>query len=238
MKFDKILQYQKIDQEANALRAEMTKSEAWQKYQDAQSKLDAATSNIGKLTTEANELLKGYEVMKSKMDALKSELAEFDGILEDVQDLNEADYYLKLVGAISDKLNALEKEAAGVANKIEQINGAYSKTWAQGVKASQANKTAKAEYNAFAAGFKDKFDELQKQLNALVKEIPQEVLNEYLTLRKSKKLPVYVEYDAENKVCGRCRMEVPNDVCSKLKSVGDYAECPNCRRIMFVPESK
>ena len=91
MKFDKILQYQKIDQEANALRAEMSKSKEWQKYQDAQNKLEAATSNIGKLTAEANELLKGYESMKSKMDSLRDELAEFDGILEDVQDVNEAE---------------------------------------------------------------------------------------------------------------------------------------------------
>ena len=134
--------------------------------------------------------------------------------------------------------SALEKEAAGVSGKIDQINGAYKKTWEQGVKASQANKSAKAEYNAFASGFKAKFDELQKQLNALVKEIPEDVLSEYLVLRKSQKLPVYVEYDAENKVCGRCRMEVPNDVCAKLKSAGDFAECPSCRRIMYVPESK
>ena len=238
MKFDKILQYQKIDQEANALKAEMSKSEAYQKYQDSQAKLKAATANIGKLTVEGNELLKSYDVMKSKMEALKSELAEFDGILDDVDDVSEAEYYLKLVSAISDKLTALEKEANAVASKIEQISTAYSKTWAQGVKATQANKVANAEYNAFAAEYKDRFDDIQKRLNALVKEIPEEVLTEYLTLRKSKKLPVYVEYDAENKICSRCRMEVPNDILSKLKVAGDYAECPNCRRIMFVPENK
>ena len=237
MKFDKILQYQKIDQEANALKAEMSKSDAYQRYQDSQAKLEAATANIGKLTAEANDLLKGYDTMKNKMEALKSELAEFDGILEDVDNINEAEYYLKLVSAISDKLTALEKEANAVAGRIEQISSAYSKTWAQGVKATQTNKAAKAEYNAFAAEYKGKFDEIQQRLNALVKEIPEDVLNEYLTLRKSKKLPVYVEYDAENKACGRCRMEVPNDVCSKLKVAGDYAECPNCRRIMYVPEN-
>ena len=118
MKFDKILQYQKIDQEANALRAEMSKSKEWQKYQDAQNKLEAATSNIGKLTAEANELLKGYESMKSKMDSLRDELAEFDGILEDVQDVNEAEYYLKLVSAISDKLNALEKDRCDSIDRV------------------------------------------------------------------------------------------------------------------------
>lgn len=238
MKFDKMLEYQKIDQEVNSLKAEMTKSEAWQKYQDSQSKLADATASIGNLTNEANGLLKNYEAMKSKMEALKSELAEFDGILEDVQDVGEAEYYLKLINGLSDKLAALEKEANGAANKIDQINNSYSKTWAQGVKATQANRNAKAEYNAYASGFKGKFDELQTKLNAIAKEIPQEELKTYTELKKSKKLPVYVEYDAENRICGRCRMEVPSDVRSKLKNAGDYAECPNCRRIMFVPDAE
>lgn len=238
MKFDKILQYQKIDQEVNALKAEMAKSDAYQKFQDSQAKLESATKYIGTLTDEANELLKSYETMKSKMEALKSQLAEFDGVIEDMQDVSEADYYLKLIGAISDKLNALEKEANGVSNRLEQISAAYTKTWSQGVKASQINKAAKAEYNAFAMGYNSRFEDLKKKLSVMAADIPKEELAEYLTLKKSKKLPVYVEYDAANKACGRCRMEVPNDLCSKLKAPGDYAECPNCRRIMYVPEEK
>lgn len=237
MKFDKILQYQKIEQEALAIKAEMSRSEAWQKYQDTQAKLEGATSSIGKLTAEANELLKSYERMKSKIEAVKSELSDFDGILEDIQDVTEAEYYLKLVSAISDKLGALEKEANGVAGKIEQINSAYTKTWEQGVKASQAYKTAKAEYNNFALTYKAKFDELQKALVALSKEIPAEIMSEYNRLKKSQKLPVFVAFDPSSKVCGRCRTEVSNDVCAKLKNPGDYAECPNCRRILFVSET-
>lgn len=237
MKFDKILQYQKIDQEVNALTAEMSKSDAYQNYQESQNKYESAKSNIGRLTTEAGELLKSYETMKSKIDAIRSELAEFDGILEEVQDVNEAEYYLKLVSAISDKLASLEKEANGVSAKIEQVNSAYTKTWAQGVKATQAVKTAKAEYNKFAETYKEKYDALKKQLNALMKEIPEELMSTYNRLKKSQKLPVFVAFDSSNKVCGRCRTEVSNDVCAKLKNAGDYAECPNCRRILFVPEN-
>lgn len=237
MKFDKILQFQKIDQEHSALKAEINKSDKSQRYLAAQARVEAATSSISTLTDEANDLVKSYDAMKSKMKALESELAEFDGILEDVDDISEAEYYLKLVSAISDKLGALEKEANGVASRIEQIKASYSKTWEQGIKASQASKLAKAEYNAFAAEYKGKFDELQQKLNALSKEIPEEELKEYITRRKSLKLPIYVEYDADNKICSRCRMEVPNDVRSRLKAAGDAAECPNCHRIMFVPEN-
>ena len=58
---------------------------------------------IGKLKSEAGELLAGYAAMKEKIDALKDELDEFDGILDDVQDANEADHYLKMVASLSKK---------------------------------------------------------------------------------------------------------------------------------------
>ena len=37
---------------------------------------------------------------------------------------------------------------------------------------------------------------------------------------------------------GRCFMDVPNDTKSKLRNVGDYAECPNCRRILYVADEQ
>ena len=108
MKFDKILEYQKIDQELMSLESEVAKSEERQKLAVAKSRLEGATEMIGKLKAEASDLLAGYGAMKDKIDALKDELDEFDGILDDVQDANEADHYLKMVAAIADKQNALE----------------------------------------------------------------------------------------------------------------------------------
>lgn len=103
MKFDKILQYQKIDQELMNLESEVAKSDERQKFAVAKSHLEGATEMIGKLKSEAGELLAGYAAMKEKIDALKDELDEFDGILDDVQDANEADHYLKMVASIARK---------------------------------------------------------------------------------------------------------------------------------------
>lgn len=236
MKFDKILQYQKVDQELLALEAEVTKSDVRQKFVLAKSKLDNATNTISKLKAEANELLGGYGAMKEKIDALKSELDEFDGILEDVQDVGEAEHYLKLVNAIAEKISALEKEANSAASRIDQVNDNYKKTWEQGVKASESFNVAKAEYNAFVGERQPRVAQIKTQLDALKKDIPAPLMNVYQSLRATKKMPAFVEFDPSSKMCGRCYMEVPNDVCSKLRNPGDYAECPNCRRVLYVPE--
>lgn len=238
MNIDKILEYQKIDQDLISLENEVVKSTQRQNLAVAKSRLESATETIGKLKNDAAELLAGYNSMKEKIDALKAELDEFDGILEDVQDATEADHYLKMVANIAEKINALEKEANSTSVKIDQVNDNYKKTWDVGVKASDAYKAAKTEYDAFMKNLQPQVVQIKAQLNDLKGAIPEKLMNAYASLRTAKKMPAFVPYDSEHEICSRCRMEVDNNTKSKLRNVGDVAECPNCRRILFVPEEK
>ncbi len=237
MKFDTILEYQKIDQELLALEIEVSKSEERKKVAYAKSMLDSATDTINKLSQEANDLLQSYTVMKDKINELTQQLDEFDGILDDVQDATEADYYLKTVASIADKIAELEKEANAQSAKIDKVNANYKTTWAQGVKASDALRNAKKEYDAFVRDRQPKVVEISQKLKALKQDIPENMMNIYNTFRQDKKLPAFVAYDVKNGSCGRCFTDLPNDTRSKLRNPGDYAECPNCRRILFVPEN-
>lgn len=237
MKLDKILEYQKVDQELMALESEVAKSEQRQKLATAIAKRNTATETVVKLRQEASDLLASYSAIREKIEALKEELDDFDGIIEDVQDATEAEYYIKNVSAIADKISALEKEASGSSSKIDQINDNYKKTWDLGVKANDAYKSAKAEYDLLMKDLQPKVVEIQKKLAELKGEISPKMMEAYLSLRNAKKMPAVVEYDKNAAICGRCRMEVPNDTKAKLRNAGDFAECPNCRRILYVPEN-
>lgn len=237
MKLDKILEYQKVDQELMALESEVAKSEQRQKLATAIAKRNTATETVVKLRQEASDLLVSYSAIREKIEALKEELDDFDGIIEDVQDATEAEYYIKNVSAIADKISALEKEASGASSKIDQINDNYKKTWDLGVKANDAYKSAKAEYDLLMKDLQPKVVEIQKKLAELKGEISPKMMEAYLALRNAKKMPAVVEYDKNAAICGRCRMEVPNDTKAKLRNAGDFAECPNCRRILYVPEN-
>lgn len=237
MKLDKILEYQKVDQELMALESEVAKSEQRQKLATAIAKRNTATETVVKLRQEASDLLASYSAIREKIEALKEELDDFDGIIEDVQDATEAEYYIKNVSAIADKISALEKEASGASSKIDQINDNYKKTWDLGVKANDAYKSAKAEYDLLMKDLQPKVVEIQKKLVELKGEISPKMMEAYLALRNAKKMPAVVEYDKNAAICGRCRMEVPNDTKAKLRNAGDFAECPNCRRILYVPEN-
>ncbi len=236
MKFDKILEYQKIDQELINLENLVAKSEERNKYILAKNRLDSATETIKKLTKEASELLGGYEAMKSKIDSLKAEIDGFDGILEEVQDVQEAEHYLKMIAAILDKITLLEKNANADAQKIDKINDEYNKTWQQGVKATEGFKKAKAEFDAYRAQYQPTVVALKAQLDEIRENVPKELMDVYSSLRAQKKMPAFIEYDAQKGNCGGCYMSIANDIKSKLRTPGSYAECQNCGRIMYVPE--
>ena len=235
MKFDTILEYQRVDLELIALETEATSSKERAALLTAKKNLDTATSTVGKLSAEAGEIIANYAKIQDKMNDLKAKLDEFTGLLEDLDDVSEAEYYLKEVDAIVSEIIALDKEANKEMNRIDGVNNDYKKTWEAGTKASEVFRQAKAVYDKFMAELQPKANEIKAKLDALQKEIPEDLLSRYKALRDPKKMPVFVEYDASKKICGRCRMEMPNDVIEKLRQGGDYAECPNCRRINFLP---
>ena len=235
MKFDTILEYQRVDQELIALETEATSSKELVALLGAKKNLDTATATVGKLQNEAGEIIANHAKLQDKINALKTKLDEFDGIIEGVEDVNEADYYLKQIEQIASEIVALEKEANKEMSRVDSVSGEYKKNWEAGTKASEAFKQAKLVYDKFMADLTPKANEVKAKLDELRKAIPDELFNRYKALRDPKKMPVFVEYDASKKICGRCRMEMSNDIVEKLRQSGDYAECPNCRRINYIP---
>lgn len=235
MKFDSILEYQRVDLELIALENEATSSKELAGLYSAKKNLDNATATIGKLSSEAGELIANHQKIQDKLSALKAKLDEFDGIIEGVEDLSEADYYLKQIEALASEIASLEKEASKDMGRIDGVNNEYKKTWEAGIKASEGYKQAKIAYEQYMASMQPKVLEIKAKLDTLRKDVPDELFNYYKSHRDPKKMPVFVEYDATKNICGRCRMEVPGDTAGKLRA-GEGAECPNCRRILYMPQ--
>lgn len=150
--------------------------------------------------------------------------------------MTEADHYLKIVTELQEKIVSTEREASASANRLEQIAENYRKTWEQGVQYNDQYKKARAEFDAQLRLRQPERERLLAEMEELKKDIPEQDMQTYMSLRSAKKMPPFVEFDAESNRCGRCYMEVPNDTKAKLRNPGDVAECPNCRRILYVPE--
>ena len=143
MKFDAILEYQRVDQELINLENEATSSKEIAALYSAKKTLDTATGTIGKLSQEASEILANQAKIQEKITALKAKLDEFDGIVDGIEAVSEADYYLKQIDAIVSEIVALEKESSKDMSRVDGITNEYKKTWEAGIKASDGYKQAK-----------------------------------------------------------------------------------------------
>ncbi len=234
MKFDMILQYQAVDQELIGLENELAKCKELNQLYVAKSKIDEATQSVSKLTAEANELMNNFTKLQVRIGGLKNKLDEFDGICEGIADVQEADYYVKQIDSLLDEISSLEKSASRDSMHIDGVCAEYKKTWEAGILASENYKHCMEEFESVKAKIQPRAKEIQSRLNELEKDIPPQLLSKYKELRNAKKMPAFVEYDPSKNTCGRCYMELPNDAKGKLKNSGDFSECPNCRRILYM----
>ena len=71
MNFDLILEYQKIDQDINALNAKISGSEEAKRYTVAKARFEEDKVRANKLKEQGNSLIASYDDMQKKIDALK-----------------------------------------------------------------------------------------------------------------------------------------------------------------------
>ncbi len=238
MNFDKMLEYQQYDQEYYNRQAALLASPEGKAKERAEKAYAEAREAIGKLNSDARDLLNIYNALKAELDSNREELDDFNGILEGTTDPVEVEHYLKKVTAIKGKLEALEKKLSEAVARMEKLFQNFTNVVAQGKKAEADRKAAEAAFNKLCQQNQSALEELKRKLDEIKSAIPRE-MEEYFKARKSvKKFPVMKSYDPKSKFCTGCGMELAGDTASKLKNPGDFAECPNCRRLLYIPEQK
>lgn len=234
MKFDNILAYQKIDNELLKIESSLKNSKERKAYYGYKAKIEDATSMIKRLQAESNDIISQYERMEKHAQLLVGKIKEIQDCASEAADDKEIEHYSKLLKTLVSDLAGLEKEIKKDLSKVDHIATDYNKTWEEGQKASASFKKSKSALEKLKKDCMPKVTEIKDELAKIEGDIDPEILKIYKALRGKKKYPVFTKYDAEAKQCSRCFMEIPNDVQCKLKKVGDYAECPNCGRVIFV----
>lgn len=234
MKFDNILEYQKIDAELIVIEDATKSSRERTLAVNAKIKLDEATATIKRLHAESTDLISQYERISQKANELVTKINELDGIIGKAGDINEVDYYNKMLTSLLDELNQLERDVNKDVYKVDGITSNFKSTWEAGRKATSAYQIARAEYEKFKMQKTAEAKPLAERLGVLAKKIEPKIMQAYKTLRANRKLPAFVEYVPEDKRCGRCFMDLPSDAQTKLKKAGDFSECPNCHRYLYI----
>lgn len=236
MKFDKILEYQKVDMEMTAIEQSFFKNDVYKNFTNNQNKLKAAAAKMKKITQEAWELSQSASVYKEKTENISKQLDELLSVVDEIEDLAEAEHYIKLINTLSDSLAALEKDAEKDKAQGAKINAEWNEILKIGQDLTKTVKQIKPEYDKIYEEVRKQREEVEARLKAIAKDVENEFIEKYIALKKDRKTRAFVKFDPEVRMCCGCNMELSGDTLAKLKKQGDWTECPNCGRILFIED--
>lgn len=236
MKFDKILEYQKVDMEMTAIEQSFFKNDVYKNFTNNQNKLKAAAAKMEKITQEAWELSQSASKYKEKTENISKQLDELLSVVDEIEDLAEAEHYIKLINTLFDSLAALEKDAEKDKAQGAKINAEWNEILKIGQDLTKTVKQIKPEYDKIYEEVRKQREEVEARLKAIAKDVENEFIEKYIALKKDRKTRAFVKFDPEVRMCCGCNMELSGDTLAKLKKQGDWTECPNCGRILFIED--
>ena len=215
---DKILAYQEVDKKLRDIELELAKSEERKKAHAAQTFLKSVNEQISALDKRAEELVAKYASLNSTYAKLEEEIKEYDG-LEVGDDLDQVVYIKKKAQTLSSEIESLAAAIEAVAGEIKGVLKEFSRI-----------------NNALKDSKKDEIDGIRKELAAIEKQIPEDVMEKYKQKRKDRIFPVLnkaTELGKSGIYCA-CGKDLPDAQQRQLKG-GEIVECESCHRLLYLP---
>ena len=230
MELSTMLEYQKLDIALMRLENELRQSQAAKEYTANKTTLTNAQEQVLKQNRDAGEMTTQMESLIAEYDAIEKELKEAEGAVPDVDNAVAADFFVRNVQKLVNRLKVLASEISKMSAKIVELNQSYAATMTAGKEAKKKLALCREAYEAEKSKFMPQATELQKKIAEAEQGCSEEFLTVYKRLRKLKKIPVIVPLVGSN--CGGCFMEVAGDILVTL-GAKPFVECPSCGRILY-----
>lgn len=228
MNLDIILEYQKIDQEIYKVETDLSRSKEMAKMNNIRNQLGLAEAALLKLNKETEDLFRAVESFEKDLSSIAPEKS----IVESANTIEKIEAAEQALSAILDNINNIEKESKRAFDRLSAVGKEASKQYELGKYFNNEQKKARDEYNAVLAKIKVEHKQNFLRLNELTSQIDPKLLQRYKTLREHRRMPAIVPYVGGN--CSACGMNISIEVGEKLINPGDIAECPNCRRMLYI----
>jgi predicted nucleic acid-binding Zn-ribbon protein len=227
MNLDKILEYQKIDQEIYRLELDLFRSKEAARINNVKSQLGNVEAALLRLNKETEDLFRAIEGFEREISAAFPDKSITDGVntLEKIETAEQA------LNACLENLSNIEKESKKIFDRLNSISKEASKQYDTGMYLSGELRKAKEEYGALYNKIKTENKDNFARLNELNADIDPALMARYKTIRDNRKMPAIVAYVNGN--CSACGIDISIEVGEKLKNPGDIAECPSCRRLVY-----
>ncbi len=229
MNLEKLLEYQTEDTKLRKIEEEIKSSDEYKKYAQANRFMGGAQEKLESIDRRAGELKALLEEINRRDEEITNEIADYNGLEELIKDGGDISYYEKTVRALSDRLRALKGELNKLTSEIRAAGEEYKKFREQTIAMQKQRKEYKEKYEEIRAARAGDADKIKKNLEAIAKNIPANILEKYAAKSKERIFPILVPLTNGSCVCG---MNFPLAQRSTL-SGGNVIECEHCHRFVY-----
>lgn len=194
---------QEITGHAEAFQQEVLRVETLEKERrQRERELEAAGEQIKKIQGRLHEVKtnKEYQAFLTEIDHLKEKMDQYE--VEIIERLDEAD-------KLRDELKEKEKTYLEEKEKLEK---------------------KKAKLEEKLRHLPEDLKDLKRRRELVEKEIPEDLLNRYMTLME-KRGGIAVVY-VRKEICQGCHMNIPPQLFNQVQKAEQIYTCPHCNRIL------
>ena len=232
----KLVEYDRLNRALLSIQKELSETDAYKNYVTAEKLATRAMESCTVGNNQAKELIDNINGIQKQYEQTLKAFTEIVEVSDECIDEVELSYYLKKLSDLSKKTDVLIKQI----EKLSGDSGKISKEYAENVEKLKAYRNSRATnlelFKQIKAEKDKEINGYQQKMMALAAELPKELVEAYVNLRKARKFPMLAKYHKSGKGagnCGGCRMQVDISTDSVIGEVG-YAFCPNCDRILYI----
>ena len=229
--------------------------EADRKLRDAQSRLEDAAHNVRIQERRVNDLAEKLRLTQETLKQnqarhghLELDLKSRDQHIEKLRNQQQAAKNNKEYQALLIELNTrkvdrgkVEEQTLTLLDTIEKHRGEVATLTAQAEVERAKLAAIKAEIGDRLATLQGEVDAIKPERQAAEAAVPAKVRDIFNRLADRYDGEAMAGIDRpdrrkEEYLCTSCNMDLVRDIYNKLKSRDDVVFCPNCQRILFIPE--
>lgn len=233
MNIDLLLEYYEQDKALTELKREISSDPIISEFGKHRQAWKDAQDTAIKINRDSEDLIIKVNALTSQYEALLKEVHETEENLQHVEDVNEADFYIRKLEKLGASLQALSQDIAILSSKVSDIQAQYRSTLSRGSIEQAKMKEMDEDARKAQAKFQPRLKEQLAKLEEIKKRCTEEELNEiarFDILKKNKKRPIV---PANEKYCGWCSQELPSSELANL-SEKSWIHCPNCSVFIYI----
>lgn len=233
MNIEKMLEYQSSDQIIYKAEQAFSSSPENRRYSQIVAKINELRATVIKLDKEAADIRKDIEKKEKQLEELGIQAERSVAQMSDEKSLNEINRNEEIIKSFEDGIDAADKEFFKAVKRLEDIEREAKQALVEVKRCNTDLEKSKLVLQKKRAEMQAELQDEVMKRKAIQAQLDPADLEIYKKVRKENiRLPIMVEYVGGT--CRGCGMHVENDLRGKIVESGDVAECPNCRRILYL----